>query len=928
MDDVLYRVDVDISRARANIRSLDAEFKRVEGNANKSTNNISKNGGDEIRKLGFALERFGISGLAAFGEITAVAGGLGLAIGGILVTVNLLVKAVSFFARVAKDAFVAATTASVETGKQFDVLKAQLTAVFEGSPEAADAAFRRIREMSRELGFDATELARTFIPEVSSLDQLEEVVKLGAALARFQPEQGVTGARIALQGALEGTAEGLRSLQRRFELPKAAIDRIKELQGELGITEGLIVGLGEELERTGRSLDDLGGTLDVSIGRATEFFRDLRGVAGEPIVDKLIEEFGILNKLLVENEDELDIIANAFGEAVASIIDLLGDLAESLLENLDEEKALELANSIKQLGLGIEALIKTLAGDFDTTGLDLVLRVVNEITLGVNGLALAIAKLKPTFAYLANISSQVSENRANTGVGEKLLIPGISNASNLLDVDLAEAQEAYNEAAIESIGILTELALGTMGVADANQEYADSLGDVGNAGDAAADGILSARDAAAAQAEELAALEEDALAAVEKVQDEKTEYMINKERARLDMLKEQKRKEIDLEIELSQKREDIERGNLEKLQDIYREHAQRIADAQRDLRYDEADIALEFARKEEDLAIETAEKKIKIEEDFRRELDEIRRKFEFDAQEAIRANDAIEYLRIQRRADFELQEAREKKEEETQTVTEEAEKQYQELARLRERELEDARTANARQIEELQIRLQRELEEQQIAYQRDLEQLAIFAQRKREELRLNAQRELEDFNETWARRLDDLQRNLEKELEIIRRYEALKAQIQAQARARARAAALEAAAADAVLLQNYRYPGGNQNPIINTPQNQQEASSADAVLLQNLPGRRFGGPTFPGRRYIVGEDGPEVFLPGQIGSIFPLRKTLNSLLFSPPMSGNSVNTVINRDTRVDLSMLDPSNFSPQQLAIMRRVFTQLMADVM
>lgn len=921
-DNVLYRVDVDIKQVQQKLGVIDKEFKKLEGSAGGSTKRIGKEGAAHIQQLSDVFQLLGVKGSFAIGRLVTGLGALGVGVGALVVSINLVRAALEKMVQLAVTGLKAATTASFETGKEFDNLKAQLTAVFEGAPQAADAAFERIRKISRDYGFDATELARTFIPEVSSLDQLEEITKLGAALARFQPEQGATGARIALQGALEGTPEGLRSLQRRFEIPQSSIKRIQELQEELGAVDGLIVGLSQELERTGRSLEDLGGTFDVQLGKAQEFFRDIQGVAGEPIVDSLIEEFGTLNELLNENEDEISIIANAFGEAIGRIITLLGNLAESFLEGMDKEKALELADAIRQLGLGIESIVKQLAGGFETDGFEAVLTIVEKVSAAVNGLAIAMAQLKPTIAYISSISQQLRDAGAGIdGPGGLAASTGLA----LSQLDLSEAQDAYNQAAVESLGVLTELALETNRVAGANRDYADSLDDVNAAGAAAADGILSGRQAA----EELAGLEADALAAQQTVAEKTQEFLIDKERARMDLIKKQRRAEIDLEIELSEKRQDIERKNREKIQDIYLKYSRRVQDAALDLSRDEEDIARKYARKQEDIDIEAADKRIQIEEDFRRKMEEIRRKFEFDAEEAIRANDALAFLRIQRRAEFEIQEAKDQKSEETATVTEEAQKQQTELARLRQQEIEDAQVANQRQLEDLRIRLQQELQDQQINYQRELQELAIYSERKRAELRLNAQRELEDFNETWSRRLEDLQRNLQKELEMIRQFEAQKAQLMAQG-ARAARAAMEAASADRVLLQNYGgglmgYAG--RNPIIDTPTNRLQAAGADKVLLQNYGGgRRFGGPVFPGRRYLVGENEPEIFSPGVSGTISPLRKTLNSLLYSPRVAGAQSSVVNNRETNIDLSMLDPSHFSPQQLQIVRNVVLQTLAD--
>lgn len=63
-----------------------------------------------------------------------------------------------------------------------------------------------------------------------------------------------------------------------------------------------------------------------------------------------------------------------------------------------------------------------------------------------------------------------------------------------------------------------------------------------------------------------------------------------------------------------------------------------------------------------------------------------------------------------------------------------------------------------------------------------------------------------------------------------------------------------------------------------------------------LPGRATGGPVAPGRGYLVGERGPELFVPTSSGSIAPMA------------SGAS------RDVRVSISVNAPAGAAPDMLA--------------
>lgn len=67
--------------------------------------------------------------------------------------------------------------------------------------------------------------------------------------------------------------------------------------------------------------------------------------------------------------------------------------------------------------------------------------------------------------------------------------------------------------------------------------------------------------------------------------------------------------------------------------------------------------------------------------------------------------------------------------------------------------------------------------------------------------------------------------------------------------------------------------------------------------LLGLPGRATGGPVSPGAAYMVGERGPELFVPTSAGSIAPLTASRGS-----------------RDIRVAINVAAPAGAAPQALA--------------
>ncbi len=75
--------------------------------------------------------------------------------------------------------------------------------------------------------------------------------------------------------------------------------------------------------------------------------------------------------------------------------------------------------------------------------------------------------------------------------------------------------------------------------------------------------------------------------------------------------------------------------------------------------------------------------------------------------------------------------------------------------------------------------------------------------------------------------------------------------------------------------------------------------------LLGLPGRATGGPVSPGRAYVVGERGPEMFVPTSAGSIAP------AVTAPVAPAGTSGAT---RDVRVAISIAAPAGAEPRALA--------------
>lgn len=870
--------------ARLNDQQILAALKNIDANIEK----IAKNGDEAFQGIG----RGSKSGAASMGILAGATTAV------VTKLIEMGTAAIRGFSEIVKG--------GVEAAKSLETTGASLTGIFGGDPTLALSALDQIRKESLRLGIDLTELAPSFLPKVESLEQFTKIGELTAALARLDPAQGAAGAKLALNEALSGD---VTSLRRRFEID---VTPIQEAQKEFGELEGLLVGLQQILESRGQDFESLADTAAAKFGIVQETFSQLQTELGQPILDSLKDQANSFIDLFTEElpdgtrkvKDEFVVLAQSIGDLIADITDLGGDELFGFLTNLDLEQLqqlildaqdiIDIIQTIKEVAdqNPLENLFESFTDKIpDLFDLEIALTAVVQIMGIINATAAAgIAGITGYFDILTRL-----------GKGE-------INFKDLSE-ELDNLQSSMREAASGAIGAAND-ALGEMNTRleentkrleerkEAQEESNDTSG---------VDQYLANQAALDAEAEAA----KEATDALEKYNDAREEYEIDKQRAADDLALKQQRALLDAEIEFAQKREDLARKNAQAIEDIYRENQQKIIDARTDLRRDEEDIARKNARAQIEIEREAANRKVEIETDYRRELQRIRERFDFDAQEAIRQNDAIAFLRIQRQKDFELQQAQTQRDEEIQDAETSAIEQRQKLQEQLQGQIEDARIANERKLEDLRVSLERELQEQRTKYARDVQEAKIAEDRKRQELARTFQRQQQDFQTYWDRKLQDLIRNYQREIQIIQQYEAQKARIIAESRAKARAAA-EAASADSVLLQNY----GNQ--YTPNPRAQQEANSADSVLLQNYSGRKYGGRAVRGVPYLVGENGPELMVPDRGGTVYPNYR----LRFNPSTNGAVTQITNTRQTNFNVDAL-MSMLSPQQIAIVQQLVNQL-----
>jgi hypothetical protein len=725
--------------------------------------------GQQLRQAGFAAQRLGIPGTAVIGEAAMVGGAAGIAVAGVLLSVKALTSALVGMGKAGVNAFISITRASMDAAKEIEIAEAQFQAFFQGDTAASEATMKRLLDLSKELGENVVGIGRAFLPEVENLDQLEEVVKAATALARFQPEQGMMGARIALQEALGGE---FRSLQRRFEVTPVAIDRIRTAYEESGI-EGFLQELQGELERTGRSVEDLSDTFQVSLGRIQQRIHQLKAVLGEPILEEFKDQFGAIDDELERLEPDLKVIATAFGEVISKLVEMVGVEVDRFLENFDPQPLMDVATAAfevldtvgllfrilepgKAAALGFNTATGSMASVLENLNLALLraAKQLNEWRDDFVSTALDVAKVLKFLNSVVNFTFPTTIGIATIPV-EGVLGELIENLEEMEDMEPFDwdAEILAQQKRIEAFN-------------DGLEDLMDSLSGSSDAGEDAANAFTTYTQAM----EDAEAASKNFAEAQEKVNEALNEFQIAADIKFEKLLTNIARQSLDDEIDAQRKLIDIETKNLQKIKEIREKNTDAIADAGQELGDREADIARKNSRAMLDLEEDLNEKRLEVEKDYLEELERLRDKFNFDAFEAILANDAKRLRQIRRRQAFEEKQLQKDRDSNKDDVEEEAENRRQELQKQLERELEDARIVNARKIRDLSQTLERQLEKQEQARLEDIANANLAEQRKRNDLETSLNRQLEDYRKWWDERNRVTQEKVSKDIEEANRW--------------------------------------------------------------------------------------------------------------------------------------------------------------
>lgn len=240
---------------------------------------------------------------------------------------------------------------------------------------------------------------------------------------------------------------------------------------------------------------------------------------------------------------------------------------------------------------------------------------------------------------------------------------------------------------------------------------------------------------------------------------------------------------------IEEEAEETERA-LEELQDIFRDNADKIADINEDFQNKLADRQSKFSlklrqafrdgqmaiakihRQFQDALVDEQErvndqitdaqedfreKEIKSETDFQEKLRKLRDKFLFDLEDAVRARDARQILRLLRQNELKENE-----------IKRDAEIERNDRKRKLKEELADIKQQNQAKLLDIRQQRDRRLREQAIEFQARILQMRENEALERELLRRRHERALADQREANQRRLDDWNQSWKSQIDITK----------------------------------------------------------------------------------------------------------------------------------------------------------------
>ncbi len=709
--------------------------------------------------------------------------------------------------------------------------------------------------------------------DAARLKQLDEISPRLGAIGRAFSEGGISG--VDALGAIGDEVRSLDSQLERNEALRLTFGSIFENMGEtatLALTDvenslSSIDGAAEQTTVAGTSLAESWDTA------MRQFL-----VASEPAAQVILP-------LIAQGAQE---VARFFQEASPVFLkfatDLEGTIGPALL--LIEDALIRIATSfglVEEEAVGMEALVDILEQTLDVT-----ITAIEAIALLAQGIAFLNEKAQEIsgISAIRKVFSRFADEEEPLALPEPEEAQAAGPEAISRDTEATttntEAKEKNTQARKENIDQIIDATIATAEAAIAQEEATEAL-------------------------DEISDIEEDAAEKREKIAEDLADKLGNIE---IDT----SRKRIDAAKDAAKEREDIARDNAQNIEEIRRKNADAIEDADIGLGRKEKDLAKKQADDRANIEKDSAEKRADIEKDFRRELADIQTEFEESATEAIRERDAVAFLRAQEMRDTEIGEAEVARIENIGDLQGETEARKAELAQRQADERTQLEEEDAHKLEDLALRLERELEAEAIKTEQALEAAQIAEERKSEEIALQEQRRIENAQAAADEKLASLEQSTEKEKQVV--LESLDEQARAQVEtelertraaqtgsqerikiAKEEARAIQQAAAAAA-----RAPGGISR--------EGRPGMAGRPRIGGPQERQFGGPVTQDVPALVGEAGPEIFIPLSSGDIVSNDQLIRNIM-PQEIGGAGTTNNIQRTINAEFGLIDQNQLTAQ-----------------
>lgn len=308
--------------------------------------------------------------------------------------------------------FQAITDTIIRSNAVMQTSKSTFAALAGGSSVAASKFIEILRQFSITSGAAFDELlegARRLPSKIGENYQaFERLVKVAVTLSRIDPQQGLSGAFFAISNALEGGAQGLRSLIQRFE-----IGTVKEFNDALAETGDLVSALEELLKRQGIDSDlfieSTEDNYDVVVAGLKGMFTEFVRLSTAPAFSQITEWLVSLRNYLRDNQVAVQALATAIGQRLLNGLKML---AAYISEVFLAGKELSAGNIFEAIQNSINSLV------------DFLHRAINQILEFITALAWAFSQalgfMRDTEKTASGQSSLSGQAKATADAGKEL----------------------------------------------------------------------------------------------------------------------------------------------------------------------------------------------------------------------------------------------------------------------------------------------------------------------------------------------------------------------------------------------------------------------------------------------------------------------------------------------------------------------------